>query len=97
LKKTQEQPEDFYKRFEEKLQKSQAWPGPYLFKFIIKSDSDHFTTLQSIFEGKNAQWKKKSSAKKTFVSVSVYVEMENPQEIIALYKKVSLLEGIISL
>lgn len=97
MKKIEEQPEDFYTKFEEKLTESQVWPGPYLFKFILKSDSNHFSTLQSFFNGKKTKWKKKSSAKKTFVSISIYADMDSPQEVITLYKKVSQLEGIISL
>lgn len=93
----EEKPDDFYARFEEKLVESQSWPGSYLFKFILKSDSTHFSDLYSFFDGKKAKWKKKSSAKNTFVSISILADMESPQEVVMLYKKVSQLDGIISL
>ena len=31
-----ENPEEFYSRFHEQLTDSQEWPGPFLFKFIIR-------------------------------------------------------------
>ncbi len=94
---TQENPEEFYTRFKEKLEKSQAWPGLYLFKFIMKTEHNHLETLQSYFKEKEAQWKSKSSSKKKFVSISIRVKMDSPEEVIALYKKASQLEGIIAL
>ena len=97
LKRTKEDPEEFYSRFKIELEKSQSWPGPYLFKFILKTDSSHLVTLQSFFKDKKAKWKHKSSSKKKFVSISVHVNMESPDEVIALYLKANKLEGVISL
>ena len=44
--------EDFYSRFYDQLLESQNWPGFYLFKFIVKSESPHLEDLKSFFEGK---------------------------------------------
>ena len=97
LKRTKEDPEEFYSRFKIELEKSQSWPGPFLFKFILKADSTHLEKLQSFFKDKEAKWKHKSSSKKKFVSISVHVNMESPEEVIALYQKANKLEGVISL
>ena len=97
LKRTKEDPEEFYSRFKIELEKSQSWPGLFLFKFILKTDSTHFETLKSFFKDKEAKWKHKSSSKKKFVSISVHVDMESPEEVIALYLKANKLDGVISL
>ena len=46
--------EEFYSRFFDQLSQSQSWPGIYLFKFIVKSESDNLIKLKEIFSTKNA-------------------------------------------
>jgi len=92
-----EDSEEFYSRFHEQLTDFQDWPGPFLFKFIIRGDVQKVNQLKQMFEGKSAQLKLKNSSKKTFVSVSFLAKMKNPDEIIAIYKAASTIEGIITL
>ena len=44
--------EDFYSRFYEQLNLSQKWPGSYLFKFIVKSESSQLEDIKSFFRKK---------------------------------------------
>ena len=92
-----ENPEEFYSRFQDQLKDSQEWPGPFMFKFIIRGDNQKVKKLREIFEGTNAKFKLKKSSKKTFVSVSFLATMENPISVIDVYKKTSSIEGIITL
>ena len=89
--------EEFYSRFFHQLNKSQIWPGTYLFKFIVKSESDNLNKLKSIFSKKNAIFYEKTSSKKKFTSLSIKVNMKSPKEVIKIYKTCSKLEGIIAL
>jgi putative lipoic acid-binding regulatory protein len=89
--------EDFYSSLKEKLQQSQSWPGLYLFKFIVKTNSSNLTNLKSLFEHKNALFSEKKSSKNAFLSLSVRITMKDPEEVISIYKKVSLLKGVIVL
>ncbi|MFZ8961128.1 MAG: DUF493 family protein [Flavobacteriaceae bacterium] len=89
--------EDFFSSLQEKLQQSQSWPGLYLFKFIVKTNSSNLTHLKSLFEDKNAVLSEKKSSKNAFVSLSVRITMKDPEEVISIYKKVSLLKGVIVL
>ena len=36
---SKEKADDFYERFQKQLEESQNWPGLYMFKFIVKSNS----------------------------------------------------------
>ena len=92
-----ENQEEFYSRFQDQLKDSQEWPGPFMFKFIIRGDDQKVKKLREIFEGTNAKFKLKKSSKKTFVSVSFLATMENPISVIDVYKKTSSIEGIITL
>ena len=89
--------ENFYSRFYNQLLKSQNWPGPYLFKFIVKSESPHLKQLKMFFNSKKAVFSEKKSSKNKFTSLSINVEMYSPEEVIEIYKKSSKLEGIIAL
>ena len=94
---TKKNPEEFYSRFHKQLKDSQEWPGPFLFKFIIRGDQQKVENLKQMFEGKQAKLKLKNSSKNTFVSVTFLAEMENPTEVINIYKAASTIEGIITL
>ena len=59
--------EEFYSRFFDQLSQSQSWPGIYLFKFIVKSESDNLSKLKSIFSKKSLLFEKKSSKKNLLV------------------------------
>ncbi|MEO2099983.1 MAG: DUF493 domain-containing protein [Flavobacteriaceae bacterium] len=89
--------EDFYSRFYDQLVDSQPWPGFYLFKFIVKSESPHLMDLKSFFDPKEAIFLEKKSSKNTFTSLSIKIKMSTPEEVIQIYKKSSKLKGIIAL
>jgi len=89
--------EDFYSRFYDQLKTSQDWPGPYLFKFIVKSESAHLVSLKSLFDSTEAVFTEKKSSKNTFTSLTIKVTMSNPDQVIEIYKKSSTLEGVIAL
>ncbi|MAM01427.1 MAG: hypothetical protein CMC11_04250 [Flavobacteriaceae bacterium] len=88
---------EFYSRFYDQLVISQDWPGKYLFKFIVKSESPHLKVLKTYFKSTNAIISEKKSSKKSFTSLSVKVEMKTPEDVIKIYKKSSKLEGVIAL
>ena len=90
-------PKDFYSRFYDQLVNSQNWPGKYLFKFIVKSESPHLDLLKTYFESTDAIISEKKSSKKSFTSLSVKVEMKTPEDVIDIYKKSSKLKGVIAL
>jgi hypothetical protein len=92
-----ENPEEFYSRFHEQLKISQEWPGKYLFKFILRIGEVEEKVLTDLFLSTDATYSRKKSSKNTFVSLSVLVSMENPAEIIAIYKKVKTIKGVITL
>ena len=89
--------DEFYSRFHVQLLESQAWPGIYMFKFVVKSEALHLETLKSYFNGKQAKFFEKLSSKNTFTSLTIKVKMKSADAVIAIYKKASLLEGIMAL
>ena len=88
---------DFYKRFEIQLKESQNWPGSYIFKFIIKNNSEDLKKLKKIFSDYECSCKVKSSDKGNYKSISFESFVKSPSEVIDIYKRVSSLDNIISL
>ena len=94
---SKENPEEFYSRFHEQLLASQDWPGAYLFKFIVREGEVKEHILKALFEKMNAKFTKKSSSKNTFTSFSIMAEVEDPETVIAIYKKAHKIKGLITL
>ena len=92
-----ENPEEFYSRFHEQLLNSQDWPGQYLFKFILREGEVKEDALKEMFQQKSAVFSRKVSSKKNFTSLSVKVNMEDPDAVIAIYKQAQKIKGLITL
>ncbi|MGB1449867.1 MAG: DUF493 family protein [Flavobacteriaceae bacterium] len=92
-----ENPEEFYSRFHEQLLASQEWPGQYLFKFILREGEIAEESIRNMFPQQDAAFSTKVSSKKTFTSLSVKVKMDDPDAVIAIYKKAQKMKGLITL
>jgi len=93
----QEKSEDFYQRLKEQLIDTSSWPSKYLYKFIVPTDKKKIKSIADIFANTEAVIQSKQSKKGTYTSVSITVTLENPDAVIAKYKEVSKVEGVISL
>lgn len=90
-------PEEFYKRLKDQLAETTVWPSNYLYKFIVLTESDNIDQINKIFDHTGAVITSKKSKKGKYTSVSVTVNLKNPEEVIEKYKEVGALEGVISL
>tara|TARA_B100000212_G_C27009773_1_gene378584 strand:- start:77 stop:400 length:324 start_codon:yes stop_codon:yes gene_type:complete len=97
LTNSKENPDDFYERFQHQLEESQDWPGPFMFKFIVKSNSYQIEKLKELFNYPTNGVSLVNSSKNKFQSLTVTIEMKSPLDVIAIYKKASEFEGIIIL
>ena len=87
----------FYKKLKKSLKNDTQWPALYLYKFIVPSNESKIATIEAIFANANAEITKRNSSKGTYTSVSIKVKMKSPDTVIEKYKKVSKVEGVISL
>ena len=92
-----EKSDDFYSRLKEELLKSNSWPADYLYKFIVPTDLKKINQIQQIFDNTGAVIESKKSSKGKYTSLSVMVNLANPDAVIEKYKEVGLIEGVISL
>ena len=89
--------EEFYGRLREELLINSAWPSDYLYKFIVPTDKQKITQIQKIFDNTGAVIESKKSRKGKYTSLSITVNLKNPDEVIEKYKEVGQVEGVISL
>ncbi|MEX0314782.1 MAG: DUF493 family protein [Allomuricauda sp.] len=92
-----EKSEEFYARLREQLLENTTWPSNYLYKFIVPTDEKRINQINDIFNNTGAVIESKKSKKGTYTSISITVHLNNPDEVIAKYKEVSAVEGVISL
>ncbi|SHG35366.1 DUF493 family protein [Flagellimonas flava] len=92
-----EKPEEFYARLKEQLLENTAWPSNYLYKFIVPTDDEKINQINNIFNNTGAVIESKKSKKGTYTSISITVHLKDPDEVIAKYKEVSKVDGVISL
>ena len=87
----------FYKKLKKSLKNDTQWPALYLYKFIIPTSESKISEIEAIFKNTNAEITKRDSSKCTYTSISIKVNMKSPDAVIEKYKKVSKVEGVISL
>ncbi|MEP3209758.1 MAG: DUF493 family protein [Maribacter sp.] len=89
--------EEFYKKLKVQLADTSSWPSNYLYKFIVPTDESKIKQIQDIFDNTGAVIESKQSKKGTYTSISVTVNLHSPDAVIAKYKEVGKVEGVISL
>jgi len=75
------------------LDEQNEWPTTYLFKFIAPRERS--ADLQAVFAGEEITVR--ASSKGTYQSITSRVQVESAEHVIALYRRASAIEGVISL
>ena len=88
---------EFYDKLKLSLDNSTTFPAKYLFKFIVRIGEVDEKVLTDLFLATDATFSRKESSKNTFVSLSVLVTMDSPSAIVAIYKQVKTIKGVITL
>lgn len=88
---------EFYEKLRQSLLETTEFPTKYMFKFIIPTDKDKSKMIEEIFDNLGAVIDSKPSKNGKYTSLTVLVNMKDPEEIIEKYKEVSKVEGVISL
>jgi putative lipoic acid-binding regulatory protein len=88
---------EFYKKLKQSLEETTTFPTDYMYKFIIPASKEKFALIENVFNNLGAVIKSKSSKTGKYTSLTILVRMKSSSEIITIYKKVSKVEGVISL
>lgn len=88
--------EDEINSFREKLSQSMAFPGVYMFKFIITSEHRNIALVDNLF-GPEAELSTKESTEGKYTSITARQVVMNVDEIIDVYRKAARIKGIMFL
>lgn len=89
--------DEFYKRLKEELLRTSTWPSDYLYKFIVPTDDEKIKAIERIFDNTGAVIESRKSSKGKYTSLSVTVNLADPDAVIKNYREVAKIEGVISL
>lgn len=94
----QDDSQAFYEKLKAQLLETSVWPSQYLYKFIVLTNSEKIVQVEAIFDNIGAVINKKESSNGKYTSISIHVNMANPDTVIEKYIEVSeKVEGVISL
>ena len=82
-----------FTKFKALLDEQMSWPDRYTFKFVIKTERK--TELVRILSDHSVQ--ERESKKGTYTSITSEKMVASPEEVVAVYKEASKIEGILSL
>lgn len=88
---------DFYDNFRDKLNAVEQFPLMYTFKFIVKADTDAQSEVQALFTHTSTKFSEKASSGGKYKSITVETFVNNAEEVIDHYKKVSNIESVMML
>ncbi len=88
--------EEQFDKLRETLNKATTWPTIYMFKFIIPADNKRIALVESKFS-ETAIISQHESAHGKYISITVKDVMINADSIIAKYKEMKGIDGLISL
>jgi len=79
--------------FREKLEKHNAWPSLYVFKFIVPTGQQD--QVKNLFPSHTAS--EKLSKQGNYTSITIQAMMQSSDAVIEMYKRAALIEGIVAL
>lgn len=85
---------NWFNSFREKLDRHYAWPALYVFKFIVPAHKQD--ELRKLFP-RHVTTTEKRSEKGNYISLTYQMMMPSSDSVIEVYKKVSVIEGIVAL
>lgn len=88
---------EFYTKLKGQLEDTTDFPADYMYKFIVPTDGNQLTEVESLFDNKGAVITTKNSKTGKYVSITIVLKLNSADEIISYYKKVEKIKGIISL
>lgn len=90
----QENNEEFYIKFKDRLEDTTEFPSNYTFKFIVPSDNKRIAEVQRLFDGSRPQFQMKESKTGKYTSVTAVVYVLDADQVIHYYKSASSIEDV---
>jgi putative lipoic acid-binding regulatory protein len=97
MKENNASQEAFYRKFKTQLETTVHFPSIYTYKFIVPNSTDASSRIKEIFDTTGAVISARPSAKGTYSSITISVMMESADDVIAKYRSVGSIDGVVML
>jgi hypothetical protein len=97
MEKDPQEVAEFYAKLKSELEKTTVFPSEYLYKFILPATQEKREAIRAVFKDTQATIEEKPSSTGKYISYSIRLEVQDPDQVIAYYRKAGEIEGIISL
>ncbi len=85
-----------YSKLLEYLVRNYTWPHEYLFKFVVPFDPESLNRLKALFNNQ-AQISHRESKNSKYISFTAKQLMDNPDDVIEVYRAAEKIDQIIAL
>ncbi|QCX54152.1 DUF493 domain-containing protein [Elizabethkingia sp. JS20170427COW] len=89
--------EEFYVRLQTQLDQHHDFPEDYTFKFIIENNQSKLTEIYKVFDDVKYTFSTNESKNGKYVSCTIVAFVLSADQVIAFYKAVSKIDGVIML
>lgn len=89
--------DDFYLKFKEKLEETHSFPSVYIFKYIIPAEQSTIARLHSIFENSGGSFSTRDSKNGKYTCMTIKVPVNDAEDVVIYYRQASSIEGIMML
>lgn len=85
-----------YSKLLEILVRDFTWPTEYMFKFIVPFSADNLNAVSALFND-TAKIAHRESKGSKYISFTAKQRMENPDDVIAIYREAEKIDNIIAI
>lgn len=89
--------DDFYSKFKERLEEIHSFPSTYMFKYIVPAEQSIIAKLHSIFSSANPSISSRDSKNGKYTSITIKVEVNDANDVVIYYRQAAAIEGIVML
>lgn len=92
-----QQTDDFYLKFKERLEQTHSFPSEYIFKCIVPSEQSTIAKLHSIFSSANPSVSTRDSKNGKYTSMTIKVRVNDANDVVIYYRQAAVIDGIVML
>lgn len=89
--------QEFYDSFRINLERNHNFPDDYIYKFIILNDKSKLTEIFRVFDELKYSFTTRESTNGKYLSCTIQAFVMDADQVIALYRAVAKIEGVIML
>lgn len=92
-----QQTDDFFLTFKERLEQTHSFPSDYIFKCIVPAEQSIIAKIHSIFSSANPSVSTRDSKNGKYTSITIKVPVNDANDVVIYYRQAAAIDGIMLL